>query len=419
AELQRGESLVEKQVKEARTKCRSIASLLTDAPNPNSKGVLMFKKRRQRAKKYTLTCFGKAEGAPGGDSGGETGGETEEEGGGSIQSGSEVEEAGSWDPTWDAGYLDLLEKRSSACPPTTPTTPTTPTANHSFDHQSPGPEVWATQSSSLDPCSPQQPMDSQASPAAAALTNGASVAVSRASVVLSPPSRGPDSGPGPGAGGFSEPGPDVHGPEHGRSLWGSGGSRGRAGALRGGRPRVRARGGLAEVGGGGLQLPAGSERPQASARRPEAPQPPGATAGGERRAAVRPQAEQNGPLRGGASALRRRRALLARPDQAPSPTPSLPATWKYSSNIRAPPPISYNPLLSPSCPPQAQKKPQGQRADARSRSRPTGPAPPCWATGAEIPTRGGERVVLLRRQRRCVRSSASPHLRQHPQVRPS
>lgn len=42
----------------------------------------------------------------------------------------------------------------------------------------------------------------------------------------------------------------------------------------------------------------------------------------------------------------------------PSPTPSLPATWKYSSNIRAPPPINYNPLLSPSCPPKAQKKPE-------------------------------------------------------------
>ncbi len=42
----------------------------------------------------------------------------------------------------------------------------------------------------------------------------------------------------------------------------------------------------------------------------------------------------------------------------PSPTPSLPATWKYSSNIRAPPPISYNPLLSPSCPLKAQKKPE-------------------------------------------------------------
>uniref|UniRef100_A0A3P8VGP6 Synaptopodin 2-like protein n=1 Tax=Cynoglossus semilaevis TaxID=244447 RepID=A0A3P8VGP6_CYNSE len=114
AKLQRGESVVEKQVKEARSKCRSIASLLTDAPNPNSKGVLMFKKRRQRAKKYTLTCFGKAEGDRGGETEGDTGGETEEEGGSSFQSGSEVDEegfSGSFDPTWDSGYLDLLDRR--------------------------------------------------------------------------------------------------------------------------------------------------------------------------------------------------------------------------------------------------------------------------------------------------------------------
>ncbi|XP_043912136.1 synaptopodin 2-like protein [Protopterus annectens] len=58
AKLHRSESVQEKQVKEARTKCRTIASLLTDAPNPHSKGVLMFKKRRQRAKKYTLVSFG-------------------------------------------------------------------------------------------------------------------------------------------------------------------------------------------------------------------------------------------------------------------------------------------------------------------------------------------------------------------------
>lgn len=201
-------------MKEARTKCRSIASLLTDAPNPNSKGVLMFKKRRQRAKKYTLTCFGKAEGDRGGDSEGETGGETEEEGGSSIQSGSEVDEAGfsaSFDPTWDAGYLDLLEKRSSACPSATPTAPATPTANHSsrldapayqwagpatFVHQSPGSEVSAlersaNQSSSLEHCSTKQPIDNQMPPPAAPLTNGGSVAVSRASVVLSAPSRMP------------------------------------------------------------------------------------------------------------------------------------------------------------------------------------------------------------------------------------
>ncbi|KAI3365109.1 hypothetical protein L3Q82_010227 [Scortum barcoo] len=209
AKLQRGESLVEKQVKEARTKCRSIASLLTDAPNPNSKGVLMFKKRRQRAKKYTLTCFGKAEGDRGGDTEGETGGETEEEGGSSILSGSEVDEEGfsaSFDATWDTGYLDLLDRRSSACPSTTPTTPTTPTANHSSGldvsayqtpglvssaNHNPGLEGSAYQGLRLESGIAKQPIGTHMSPPAVALTNGGSVAVSRASVVLSPPSQTP------------------------------------------------------------------------------------------------------------------------------------------------------------------------------------------------------------------------------------
>ncbi|XP_045655032.1 synaptopodin-2 isoform X2 [Ursus americanus] len=61
ARLRRSESLSEKQVKEAKSKCKSIALLLTDAPNPNSKGVLMFKKRRRRAKKYTLVSYGTGE----------------------------------------------------------------------------------------------------------------------------------------------------------------------------------------------------------------------------------------------------------------------------------------------------------------------------------------------------------------------
>ncbi|CDQ85443.1 unnamed protein product [Oncorhynchus mykiss] len=106
AKLQRGESVVDRQVKEARTKCRSIASLLTDAPYSNSKGVLMFKKRRQRAKKFTLTCFGRAEGEV----------EVDEEG-----------FAGTFDPTWDSGYLDLLDRRSSACPSTYNSRSQTPT----------------------------------------------------------------------------------------------------------------------------------------------------------------------------------------------------------------------------------------------------------------------------------------------------
>ena len=53
--------------------------------------------------------------------------------------------------------------------------------------------------------------------------------------------------------------------------------------------------------------------------------------------------------------------------RSPSPTPSLPSSWKYSPNIRAPPPIAYNPLLSPFFPQAARTLPsktqsQGPRA---------------------------------------------------------
>lgn len=40
----------------------------------------------------------------------------------------------------------------------------------------------------------------------------------------------------------------------------------------------------------------------------------------------------------------------------PSPTLSMPSTWKYSPNIRAPPPVSYNPIVSPFYPLAAQKQ---------------------------------------------------------------
>ncbi|KAG7495715.1 synaptopodin-2-like isoform X1 [Solea senegalensis] len=60
--LRRSESLSDKQVKEAKSKCKRIALLLTAAPpNPNNKGVLMFKKHRQRAKKFTLVSYGTGE----------------------------------------------------------------------------------------------------------------------------------------------------------------------------------------------------------------------------------------------------------------------------------------------------------------------------------------------------------------------
>ncbi|XP_076787330.1 synaptopodin 2-like protein isoform X1 [Arvicanthis niloticus] len=110
AKLQRAESLQEKSVKEAKTKCRTIASLLTAAPNPHSKGVLMFKKRRQRAKKYTLVSFGAAAG---------TG--TEEEDGIPPTSESELDEETFSDARsltnqsdWDSPYLDMELARAGS-----------------------------------------------------------------------------------------------------------------------------------------------------------------------------------------------------------------------------------------------------------------------------------------------------------------
>uniref|UniRef100_A0A668VMC8 Uncharacterized protein n=1 Tax=Oreochromis aureus TaxID=47969 RepID=A0A668VMC8_OREAU len=56
--LSRSESQSERHVKETKSKCKRIARLLTDAPNPQNKGALLFKKRRQRVKKFTLVSYG-------------------------------------------------------------------------------------------------------------------------------------------------------------------------------------------------------------------------------------------------------------------------------------------------------------------------------------------------------------------------
>ncbi|NXA39882.1 SYP2L protein, partial [Eudromia elegans] len=111
AKLHRHESTQEKNVKEAKTKCRTIASLLTDAPNPHSKGVLMFKKRRQRAKKYTLVSFGSVDEDRG----------DEEEDGVFPTSESEFDEEGFSDARsltnhsdWDNTYLDIEKSKSDS-----------------------------------------------------------------------------------------------------------------------------------------------------------------------------------------------------------------------------------------------------------------------------------------------------------------
>uniref|UniRef100_A0A8B9Z9B5 Synaptopodin 2-like protein n=1 Tax=Anas platyrhynchos TaxID=8839 RepID=A0A8B9Z9B5_ANAPL len=111
AKLHRHESIQEKNVKEAKTKCRTIASLLTDAPNPHSKGVLMFKKRRQRAKKYTLISFGSVDEDR----------SYEEEDGVFPTSESEFDEEGFSDARsltnnsdWDNTYLDIEKSKSDS-----------------------------------------------------------------------------------------------------------------------------------------------------------------------------------------------------------------------------------------------------------------------------------------------------------------
>lgn len=49
--------------------------------------------------------------------------------------------------------------------------------------------------------------------------------------------------------------------------------------------------------------------------------------------------------------------VRANKPRSSSPTLSMPSTWKYSSNVRAPPPVSYNPILSPFYPLAAVKQP--------------------------------------------------------------
>ncbi|XP_067828491.1 synaptopodin 2-like protein [Heptranchias perlo] len=115
AKLHRSESVQEKQVKEARTKCKTIASLLTSAPNPHSKGVLMFKKRRQRAKKYTLVSYGSVD---------EEKQNVDEDGELLPTSESEFDEEAFSDARsltnqstgsdWDSSYLDMEKPKSEA-----------------------------------------------------------------------------------------------------------------------------------------------------------------------------------------------------------------------------------------------------------------------------------------------------------------
>lgn len=52
-----------------------------------------------------------------------------------------------------------------------------------------------------------------------------------------------------------------------------------------------------------------------------------------------------------------------------SPSPSLPTSWKYSPNCRAPPPLAYNPLQSPAYPLGAIKQPPSSSSDLKNKSK--------------------------------------------------
>ncbi|KAK0148894.1 Synaptopodin-2 [Merluccius polli] len=60
-----------------------------------------------------------------------------------------------------------------------------------------------------------------------------------------------------------------------------------------------------------------------------------------------------------------------RESRTASPVASLPTEWKYSPNVRAPPPLAYNPIQSPSYPPAAVKQlpPSSPSAKAKAKKK--------------------------------------------------
>ncbi|XP_066549172.1 synaptopodin 2-like protein [Amia ocellicauda] len=206
AKLHRSESVQDKQVKEARTKCRTIASLLTDAPNPHSKGVLMFKKRRQRAKKYTLISFGSVDEAQ------LQGDDEDDEDGVFPTSESEIDEDGfaaaaDADTTWDSDYLDILERKTpvnTATPSPGPTespglTGTSGKGAQLFEQQRKRAEEHVTAASlaqmpekagtpKMQPTTPTT-STTPSTPPNFGMMNGDFTPASRASMVMSPPSH--------------------------------------------------------------------------------------------------------------------------------------------------------------------------------------------------------------------------------------
>ncbi|OPJ84550.1 synaptopodin 2-like protein isoform A [Patagioenas fasciata monilis] len=313
AKLHRHESIQEKNVKEAKTKCRTIASLLTDAPNPHSKGVLMFKKRRQRAKKYTLVSFGSVDEDR----------SYEEEDGVFPTSESEFDEEGFSDARsltnhsdWDNTYLDIEKSKSDS------------------EHKEEKQQGLSEASGILQEArrrGNKKPMFSKIE------EKKNSPNPELLSLVQNLDEK--PKGDHPGAGFESGPEEDF--------------------------------------------LSLGAEAcnfMQSSGRKFKTPPP----------VAPKPQQQDAGLVNGahdmpqlkgkGAELFAKRQSRMdkyvvettPKPEskpRTPSPSPSLPSSWKYSPNIRAPPPIAYNPMHSPFYPLAASKS-QASKAESKVKKAP-------------------------------------------------
>lgn len=62
--------------------------------------------------------------------------------------------------------------------------------------------------------------------------------------------------------------------------------------------------------------------------------------------------------------------------KSPSPTTSLPGAWRYSSNIRAPPPLSYNSRQAPFYPPAGAKQPPSTSPKIKPKTKAKTKPPP-------------------------------------------
>ncbi|EPQ06774.1 Synaptopodin 2-like protein [Myotis brandtii] len=342
AKLQRAESLQEKSVKEAKTKCRTIASLLTAAPNPHSKGVLMFKKRRQRAKKYTLVSFGSAAGT----------GAEEEEDGVPPTSESELDEEAFSDARsltnqsdWDSPYLDMELARPGSGAAEGPGGQLTEASGRGEARRRGTRKQMFRQGNEETKNSPNPELLSLVQ-----------------NLDEKPRAGGAESGPEEDALSLGAEACNFMQPPGGRSYK----------TL----PHVTPK----------TPPPMAPKTPPPMAPKtppPVAPKPssrgfPEGLVNGAAPSAGTPEPPRLQGRGGELFAKRQSRAdrfvveaapspgLGPRP-RSPSPTPSLPPSWKYSPNIRAPPPIAYNPLLSPYFPQAARTLPnkaqsQGPRA---------------------------------------------------------